>query len=186
MEPGVLGFGIRNPAYDWIQNQVPLTDWNPVAGIRNPWSGIQNRKLFWILSISFPEAAIFCTATGIANWTKVTEALGTRLGFPTLGARDFPCVVSGFVQDFIPTCDASRRTRFPYMAPNMLYVCKFAYYLPLRPVHTYTDIFESTNFSFGIQKFPVHSYPDSLLYPGLLWEYRQQSMRRGCQAWHVN
>ena len=27
---------------------------------------------------------------------------------------------------------------------------------------------------------PVHTYRDSLCYPGFLWEYWQQSMRRGC------
>ena len=50
------------------------------------------------------------------------------------------------------------------------------------PVHTYTDIFESATFLSGFKNFPVHRYQDSLLYPGLLWEYWQQSMRRGCQA----
>ena len=28
-------------------------DWNPVPGIQNLWSSIENRKLFWIPSISF-------------------------------------------------------------------------------------------------------------------------------------
>ena len=98
MEPGVLGFGIRNPTYDWIQNQVPLTE----IGIQ--YLGF---RIYGVVSriencFGFPQSRSrsFCTATGITNCTKVTEALGTRLGFRTLGARDFPCVVSGFGQDF--------------------------------------------------------------------------------------
>ena len=63
----------------------------------------------------------------------------------------------------------------------------------LGPVHMYPDIFESATLSFLIQKLPrlhvsgvrfnlpVQTYPYSLYYPaGLLWEYWQQSWRRGC------
>ena len=66
----------------------------------------------------------------------------------------------------------------------------------LGPVHTYPDIFESATFSFRIQKFPTSTrvriqiefarphvsdrYLDSLEFSGLLQEYWQQSMGRGC------
>ena len=52
-------------------------------------------------------------------------------------------------------------------------------------VHMYPDIFEFATFSFRIQidfaRLHISDkYPDSLWYTGLLWEYWQQSMRRGC------
>ena len=49
MESGILGFGIQNTAQR-IRNPTknPTKDWNPVAGVRNPWHGIQNPRLAWI------------------------------------------------------------------------------------------------------------------------------------------
>ena len=41
LEPGIL---IKFES----RIQVPLTDWNPVHGIRDPLRGIQNPRLYWI------------------------------------------------------------------------------------------------------------------------------------------
>ena len=89
--------------------------------------------------------------------------------------------------------------------------------MSLRTRSHVTEYFESATFSFQIQKFPCpdvyiriqiefalplvsNTYPDSLYYPGLLWEYWQQSMRRSARgictllclertwerSWHLN
>ena len=56
LESGILGFGIwktaqgsRNPLRIGIQNPSSTDkDWNPVPGVQNPQSGIQDLRLSWI------------------------------------------------------------------------------------------------------------------------------------------
>ena len=89
MEPGVLGFGIWNPTYDWIQNQVPLTE----IGIQYLGFGIH------------------------VIVSRIENCLGSLPSAPETFHTWFPVSVKTSVGT-----DGSRRTRFPNMAPNMLYV----------------------------------------------------------------
>ena len=64
VEPGVLGFGIRNPTYDRIQNQVPLTE----------------------IGIQYLDSGIHVVVSRIKNCTWIPYPLRQRLFM-----RDFRC-----------------------------------------------------------------------------------------------
>ena len=149
VEPGVLGFGIRNPTFDWIQNfhwqRLESSTWDPES-----------------MSL-YPESK---------------TVLDSLLSAPETFHAWFPVSVG---------TDASRRTRFPNMALNMLYVWTFADCFTSRPCPHVYGYFWIREFFFPDSKIPpctgirIHSCTqDSSGNIG------NRAVHRGCQVWHVN